>query len=368
VSGVQQGDAAVHQFVPMLHLGDAVGGHTLAVQAELRARGLASEIYVELEDPETAGRTRRAIDYPGDAATGDVLVYQMATASDLAPWLLRRPEPLVVNYHNLTPPALFAPWDNSLARHQVVAMGQLAALARRARLGIAVSEFNRADLVAAGFAETAVVPPVVTLTAASDGPAVAASAGRASRPGGRRWLSVGRLAPNKAFEDVVAALLWQRSICHPDATLRVVGRAAVPSYASALARWTAELGLAGAVRFEGRLSDEELRAAYDDADVLVVTSEHEGFCLPVVEAMAHGVPVVAYRQGAVPEVLSDAGVLLDDKDPRTIAAAVERLAADEGHRRAVVAAGFARLPELGLRDAGQHLVDRLLAARSAAGT
>lgn len=354
---------AVHQFVPMLHRGDAVGHHTLALQRLLVAAGVHSTIWVEHDDPDTADLTRPADGYPAEATPGDVLVYQLATASDLAGWLASRPETLVVNYHNVTPPELMAPWDNALALHQVAARRQVAELAGRAALGVAVSAFNQADLTEAGYGATAVVPPVTDL------PSGAPTAPTA-RPGRPRWLAVGRLAPNKAVEDVLAALACERATTGSDADLVVVGRPSVGAYAAALHRWAAELGLTDAVTFAGALSDDDLDAAYRSADVLVVMSDHEGFCLPVVEAMARGLPVVAYRQGALAEVLGPelaaAGALVDDKDPPTVAAAVRRVTGP-AVRGEVVAAGRRRLAELDLASAGPRLVELLLEVRDGAG-
>jgi len=357
--------SGIHQFVPMLHVGDAVGRHATALQGLLRDRGIESEIYVELEDPETSGRTRRAAAYPEQASPGDLLVYQLATASDLAGWLASRPEPLVVNYHNITPPELFAPWDDGLARHQVKARFELQALASRASLAVAVSEYNRAELVDACFSATAVVPPIVELPAPAP-PRFAWVDHSRPRRRGARWLSVGRLAPNKAVEDTLAALLAYRLLHDPDAELVVVGKAAMPSYSAALHGYAADLSLAGAVRFAGKVDDQALAAAYAAADVLVVSSEHEGYCLPVVEAMAAGLPVVAYREGALHEVLGEAGVLLETKDPVVVADAIHRLQADDDWRERVVGAGHARLPALGLAGAGPRLVDLLVAARDGA--
>ncbi|HVX22278.1 MAG TPA: glycosyltransferase [Acidimicrobiales bacterium] len=387
VHGAEVRQAGVHQFVPMLHVGDAVGRHTLAIRDRLRSRGVPSEIYVELDDPETADQTRPASTYPESARPDDVLVYQFATASALVDRLMARPERLVVNYHNVTPPPLFSPWDTGLVLHQLRARGELARLAGRAALGVAVSEVNRADLVQAGFAATEVVPPVVDLPGAGDsvgGQAGGRTGGQAGsragsqagdQPAGRQearrhgaqWLAVGRLAPNKAVEDVIAALLAYRAKYDPAAELLVVGKPAVPSYVAAVHRYVADLGLTGAVRFTGRVDDDELAAAYRSADVLVVSSEHEGFCLPVVEAMARGLPVVAYREGALPEVLGNAGVLLGSKGPVVMADAIRRLQVDDGWRATLVAAGLARVPALGLDSAGDRLVDLLLGVRDREG-
>ncbi len=353
--------SGVHQFVPMLHVGDAVGQHTLALQVLLRGAGVDSEIYVERADPETAAITRLARSYPDAASAGDVLVYQFATESVLVPWLVARAEPLVLNYHNVTPAELFAPWDNALARAQLRAQNQLPLLAGRALLGVAVSEFNRADLVASGFGATVAIPPVL---AGHPWASSAPQPERAAAPDqGCRWLVVGRLAPNKAVEDVINALFVYRRIYDARATLTVVGKPAVAPYAAALADQVAALGLLDAVIFAGRVGDARLAEEYRRADVLVVTSEHEGFCLPVVEAMAHDLPVVAYRRGALPEVLGDAGVLVERKDPATVAGAVSRVCSERQLRRELVAKGRLRLPALGLATAGERLVSLLVAVR-----
>ena len=128
-----QAVSAIHQFVPMLHRSDAVGRHTLALRDVMAARGIASRIYVELVDPDTATETRPFASYGEEAAPGDVLVYQFATASGIASWLAGRPETLVVNYHNVTPPEFYVPWDNVMAWHQVRAQTELRRLAPRCR-------------------------------------------------------------------------------------------------------------------------------------------------------------------------------------------------------------------------------------------
>ena len=253
-----------------------------------------------------------------------MLLYQFATASDLAGWLVERPETLLVNYHNITPPDAFAPWDNTLARHQVQALGELDALARRGagggRLGVEPGRpggrrLRRHRRGAPGGRPARQV-------AGTGGPrAGGRGAGRAlahRRPAGPE--QVGRGHPGRP--------LVARADHDPATELTVIGRPAVPAYAGALRRYAAELGVGGAAHFVGHVDDAALDAAYAAADVLVVASEHEGFCLPVVEAMARGLPVVAYRQGALPEVLGDAGTLLETKDPATLAAAAHRLGAD----------------------------------------
>jgi glycosyltransferase involved in cell wall biosynthesis len=147
------------------------------------------------------------------------------------------------------------------------------------------------------------------------------------------------VAPNKAIHETVIALMVTRAHRDPEATLLIVGKPAIASYDAALHRYVAEMGLQDAVTFAGHASDATVAAAYAQADVLVVTSQHEGFCVPVTEAMAVGLPVVAYAQGALPEVLGAAGVLVDSVDPYGLAATIADLLADPARCRELAAAG-----------------------------
>jgi glycosyltransferase involved in cell wall biosynthesis len=355
--------SGVHHFVPVLHRGDAVGRHTLRLREASRKRGFRSEIFVDTVDDETANETLPVLSYPERAEPGDVVVYQFATASAMAPWLAGRTDTLVVNYHNVTPPELMAPWDNHLALGQLRAQGDLRLLAPRTALAVADSVYNEGHLTAAGFVRTAVVSPSAALpalvevdgSAAAPDPSVVA----AGPSGGTRWLAVGRVSPNKALEHTIAALAVARAHGDPETTLQLVGKPATDSYVAALHRYVAELGLAGAVQFTGHASDATVASAYGRADVLVVTSEHEGFCVPVVEAMAAGVPVVAFDQGAVPEVLGGAGVLVADKDPYALAAAIAAVLRDTPRREDRIAAGRHRMAALRLDTAAERFVDLL---------
>jgi glycosyltransferase involved in cell wall biosynthesis len=354
--------SGIHQFVPMLHRADAVGRHTLRLRDIAAARGIPSHIYVEMDDPETAAETRPFTRYADEAAPGDVLVYQFATASALGAWLGARAETLVVNYHNVTPPEYYAPWDNGMARHQLLAQSQLRELAPRAALGLAVSFFNEAELRQAGFGRTAVVPPAAIVPTRS-GPDAAVARGAPLPAVGARWLSVGRLAPNKSIELAVMALLVARAHHDPAATLQVVGRSVVPSYTDALHRFVDDMGLGAAVGFSGALSDAALASTVAEADVFVLSSRHEGFGVPVLEAMTCGVPVVANNAGALPEVVGDGGLLVDATDPYAVADAVARLGRQADVRRSLAGAAARRLEALDLPSAGDRAID-LVAALS----
>ena len=237
--------SAIHHFVPVVHRGDAVGRHTLRLRDATRARGMDSEVFVDTVDPDTQHETSPVLSYADRARPGDIAVYQFATASAMAPWLASQSMPLVVNYHNITPPELLAPWDNHLALGQVHAQAELQLLASRAALAVADSAYNETHLRAAGFARTAVVPPSADLGAS----ALTAAERHAPPTTGARWLCVGRVAPNKAIEHVVAALAVTRAHHDPAATLRIIGKPATAAYHTALQQYVAEMGLSAADPF-----------------------------------------------------------------------------------------------------------------------
>jgi len=329
---------AVHQFVPTLGSG-AVGTHTLLLQRILRDMGLESDIYAEdVQGLDVAAR--RVRDHR--AGRGDeLLVYQSAIGSVTADYLGSLAAPLVVDYHNITPVAYG--WDAAERYGLMWGRAQLRRLASRAELGLSDSHYNERELVEAGYRATAVAPVLVEVGHVAPDAATVEQLAATRR--GLEVLFVGRIAPNKAQHDLIAALAAYRRVYDSGARLHLVGADAVPRYRTALDGLVADLGLADAVRFHRGVSDAQLAAHYAGADVFVCLSEHEGFCVPLLEAMHHRLPVVAYAAAAVPETLAGAGVVLADKSPLTVAAALHALDTDDHLRAALVAAGTARLDD-----------------------
>jgi glycosyltransferase involved in cell wall biosynthesis len=347
----------VHQVLPVLAPHDAVGNHTLQVRDALRQAGFESEVFAEHRIGHHRGTGQALTDLPEGTAAPDLLIYQSSTGSSAVEVLLRRSDPLVVNYHNITPASFFEPWDDQAASSMRRARTQLGSLARRSRLAVADSPFNAAELTELGYAPVVVSPLLLDLDArlAAPDPAVAEHLARTRR--GRHWLFVGRLAPNKCQHDLIAAFAAYRALYDDGARLTLIGSEAAASYSDALYGLVDDLDLNAAVTFTGAVSDAELAAYYDDADAFVCLSQHEGFCVPVLEAMRHDVPVVARAAGAVPDTAADAAVLVDDGSPHPVAAAVHSLLQDEPFRAALVAAGRGRVDAYSLESAREAFVD-----------
>jgi glycosyltransferase involved in cell wall biosynthesis len=180
---------------------------------------------------------------------------------------------------------------------------------------------------------------------------------RDRRDGGTELLFVGRIAPNKAQHDLVSMLAAYRRFHDPRARLRLVGGSSSNGYLTALRNYIRELGLGDAVTLTGAVSAAALAAYWRHADVFVVASEHEGFCVPLLEAMHHSVPIVAYGAAAVPETLAGAGLVLRDKRAAVFARAVARVVDDSRLREHLVSAGHARLHDFDVATSRRKLLD-----------
>ncbi len=351
---------AVHQFVPALLPRDATGHHTLALRDALRSAGWDSDIYVEAAHDELAAEATYFERYPERSRRGDILLYQLGTASPLAEFLLGRPERLVLDYHNVTPASFYAGWEEHTREKVARAREQVAALAPRAVLGIADSAFNAAELDRLGCPETAVIPILVDVERSVPRPDPGERAQLAAEHGARTvLLFVGRISPNKYQHHLVGALWLYRRWFDPGARLHLVGPSVTPSYAGAVAAYARELGLADAVRHGEDLTAAQLAAWYEDADVFVCLSRHEGFCIPLLEAMWSGLPIVALDTGAVGETLGGAGLLVTTSRPSTVAVAVDRVRRDPVLAGRLASSGRRRLDAFSAPTTAQRFLEVL---------
>ena len=245
--------------------------------------------------------------------------------------LLERPNPTMLVSHNVTPSRYFWELEPSEAVRCALAPLQLADLARRVRLAAGVSEYNAADLRAAGARQVEVIPVLLDrqrLGPASDG----------LPDGPPTILFVGRLAPHKRQDLLIRAFAMYRRHRAPDARLVLVGVPVSPRFERALRQLAAQVA-PSAVTIESGVSAERLAALYRSAHAFLCLSEHEGFCIPLLEAFHFGVPVIARSVAGVPEVVGDAALLLDDSDVAVVAellhlAVTDRELREELSRRA----------------------------------
>jgi glycosyltransferase involved in cell wall biosynthesis len=323
---------AVHQAVAALSPGDALGRLTFEIRAALRDLGLRSEIFAGSVHDELGGEAE-PVERLADAAHGEAVLLHYAIASPVTDAVLATDARRGLIYYNLTPEPYFLGvsrrnWDR--VRH---ARLELPWLAEWFDVAVAHSEYSRSDLLDAGFTRTAVLPAIVSPPAAA----------LPHRPEPALVLGVGRIAPHKRWELALRAMAVLRRD-RLDAHFELVGSAdEMEPYAAALE--VMRLRLDTGAHVAGRVDDAALEAAYARATVLLMTSAHEGFGIPLLEAMIRGVPVVATAHGAVPEVLDGAGLLCGD-DPVEIAATLATVCRDRDLQRILTERGRRRAAQL----------------------
>lgn len=314
----------VHQFVPCLLPMDAVGNHTLGVHAALDRAGVRNDIWAIAIHPtlDSYGRPYLEFGHRNGGKSGRaVALYEAASvAGHLVDYFLELRGPKAVYYHNLTPPEFFDPFDAEVARGLRQARQEVERVAAVSKVGIAASAFNAAELQRLGVPDITVIPPYLAPRRPQTPDPDRLEELRAEKRG-IDLLFVGRLAPNKGHEHLIRTVAALRSSADPNTRLFLVGGEGPKLYMRALRRLADQLA-PDAVVFTGPVSDRELAAHYATADIFLSTSEHEGFGLPLFEAMRADLPVIALDRAAVAETLGGAGVLVGSTDPRTIAEVV----------------------------------------------
>ena len=337
--------------------GDAIGNEVLEIRDVLRGAGFDSEIFVELIDPRMAAEVRPYQQYREIASPDNVAILHYSLGARVSALVREIPDRIVLLYHNITPARWFAPYNFGLARDCAAGRVELASLRERCALALGDSEYNRRELQQLGFEPTGVLPLMLDLDS-FDGPADPIVLRRYDddRP---NWLFVGRVVPNKCFEDILRAFAYfQRYVDHRARLLLVGEYRTFAPYYDALARLADRLGL-DEVHFTGHVTKAELNAYYRVADLFVCMSEHEGFCVPLFEAIHRDLPVLAYAAAAVPHSTGEGVLLLHDKSPEFVAETAAALLEDGTLRARLLARQRRTLALVGRDRVARRLLEAL---------
>jgi len=347
----------IDQWVPALHRGDAIGDSARLMRDAFRSWGHEADVWSPDIDPDLEGEGRPYAEFGSIAGGGadHVVLLHYALPSPLSDDLLAFGGRRVLLHHNVTPPSFFAPWDPEMVRICARGREEVGRFRGRVHLALADSEFSRRELEEEGFERTGVLPIYLDFARYREEP------GRVMRrmldDGRTNILFVGRLAPNKRQEDLVRLASYWKRFLSPAVRLVLVGRFPRRStgeghplrahYHDALQAFAYEEGLTPEeVFFAGHVDHDDLLACYAAAHVFVSMSEHEGFGVPLVEAMLMGVPVLARRAGAVAWTLGEGGVTFEGREIAEIAEMARVLVTDSAVRGRVLAAQERRLAAL----------------------
>lgn len=341
-------------LTPRLDMRDAVGNDILGMETVLKEQGYDCRIFAEGWN--TDRRVYHVRKLPAFLKNpGDILIYHYSIGWERALQLFRDLKcRKVLRYHNVTPPEFFEPYHAGIANSCRLARRLLPDfLAAGCDLFLSNSEFSRRDLIASGApAELCfVVPPFHQIDFLFDLEPDLATLGEYSMnfPSAiTNILMVGRMVPNKGYDALIRAFALYHLHYNPTSRLVLTGKLdpQLETYYTELRENIAEHGLAEAVVFTGVVPDAVLKALYLSANLFMTMSEHEGFCVPLVEAMALKIPIVALGSSAIPETLGDGGLIWEDADPHVMAASLNKILSDPDLAYNLGEAGFARYEKL----------------------
>lgn len=336
--------ATIYQLVHTLSYGDAISGEALALRRCLRDLGHSSEIFAINTHPNYIGETRDYRELATIECDEVWLHYSIGSPLNALYRNMHGCQRTLI-YHNLTPSKWFGGVNPRIARDIESGLSELGALCKLSNRLLADSSFNASEL--SGFGASAQILPLPLDPLRWQVQANPGIAQLVKREGGVQILHVGRLAPNKCIEDIVRTFYFVHHHLRPNSRLWLVGiDIDTEVYSFSVKRLAQELKLEQAINFCGCLADSEVRALYENCSVYMCMSEHEGFCLPLLEAMHFGLPLIAYESSAIPETVADGGILVSRKSPAELAELVVELSENRRLRQKVTQAGFARVKEL----------------------
>ena len=335
----------VIQIIPSVGYGDAVGNDCLAIAKALSAMGYKTGVYAKVIDKRIREGLVQDFSKLPRLSRDDVVILNHCTGRDLCESFKKMNGRKMMIYHNITPPRFFEGFSREMAENLSEGYGQTRALASAVEYCMPISEFNASDLRNMGYTCPMFIRPVLIPFDDYKKSPDKSVMDKYGRDGFTNILFVGRLVPNKKQEDVIKAFAYYQKNVNERSRLFLVGNdRGMEKYSSALKRYALALGCENVV-FTGHTGFEEILAYYRLADVFLCMSEHEGFCVPLVEAMFFDIPIIAYDSCAVPETLGGSGVLIKDKDPVFVSMLMDRLVRDKELREKIIEGQRERLKD-----------------------
>ncbi len=330
-----QGKQRIIQIVASLNFGDAVGNDVRAIARALNEAGYATGIFTMAVHPKIKDEGVYLINMLPELNENDLIIYHYATADELADIIKEAPCKVVLRYHNVTPPAFFHGYDEGAEKVTREGLDEIADLKEAIDYGIVVSDFNKKDLIDMGYqCPIAVAPILIPLKDYEQEPDKDVVTRYSD--GKTNIVFVGRIVPNKKFEDVIACFAAYKEKYDPTARLFLVGNyQETDTYYQYLQEYIKKCGVKDVI-FPGHIAFNAILAYYKIADLFLCMSEHEGFCVPLVEAMFFETPIVAYASTAIPGTLGGSGVLVETKEPEAVAEKMHQVITDQAYREEII--------------------------------
>jgi len=347
----------VHQFATSLSYGDAISNEMMEIRKVLKEKGYRSEIFVKFFDPRMAKHSKDYREYKKYSSSKNVVIFHFSIGSPVSKVFFRIPDKKIMIYHNITPYEYFLDYHRILTRECYKGRLEINLFIDKVDLALGDSEFNRRELERVGYRNTGVLPLLLDF----------AKFDRSGDPVVKKIFSdnkftlffVGRVIPNKKFEDVIKTFHFYKKYFNQDSRLILAGDyRGMEQYLAGLQDLVQKLELED-VHFTGHLSFPELVAYFNTADVYLSMSAHEGFGVPLLEAFYKRIPVVAFAAGAVEETMNSGGILLRDKDFAAVAALLNELHLDRRLREKVIMSQEKALEKYALSNVSRILLKNI---------
>lgn len=313
--------------MPAFHYGDAIGNSAWCLHEFLLEQGIDSRIIGLTIDENMKGKAAFFRDYKENPASLKILHY--AIPSQLTDFFLQAKGKKVMVYHNVTPSHFFADFSVDLVKFTHEGRVHLERLSDCFDISIAVSNYNAGELKALNFNNVKVFPLMIRL----DDYAKPHSAAYYNllKDERKNIIFVGRITPNKKIEDLIKILFFYKKYLSPSVRLIIAGNpATLPKYFYAVRDLASRFYLSSDdIVFTGHIRFDELLSVFKLGDLYISMSEHEGFCLPLIESCYFRIPLIAYDACAISETLRGAGVLVKEKNYEYIAALAEQVMYDD---------------------------------------
>ena len=334
----------IHQIHPTVSYGDAIGNDIVEIQSVLRKLGYNSNIYAQYIHPKMHG-VKNYVEYKKNSPSKNILImhYSIGYGADLLAFVKSLPDKKILIYHNITPPEYYRNINSEYEYHIKIGREEIRDFRNIVELALGDSEFNRQELVKLGFKNTGVLPIIIELNkygVHGDQKII-----RKYNDNIVNILFVGRVGPNKKIEDIIKCFYYYNKYLNSKSRLFLVGSYdGMDKYYDKLKLLANKLNLKK-VYFTGHVSFEELISYYKLADVFITMSEHEGFCVPLLESMYFKIPIIAYNSTAIPYTLGDSGILVNKKDYEEIAEMINLLVEETELRNKIIKKQNERLKE-----------------------
>jgi glycosyltransferase involved in cell wall biosynthesis len=303
--------------MPSISYGDAISNHALEIRSILKAWGYESEIYAQHIHPKLSNIARAYTGYKKVSSAENGLIFHFSIGSEISQFVKILPDKKILIYHNITPPIFFSGVNDTIAHLLRRGREELAEYHDRVDLALGDSEYNRKELTEIGFKRTGVLPLIVDYDKYAQEPDYKIL--NEFRDDYTNLIFVGRISPNKKQEDVIKIFYYFNKFNDPQSRLFLIGSyQGTEKYLIQLKELIEKLNLKN-VYFTGHVEFEELLAYYKLADLFISMSEHEGFCVPLLESMHFGIPIIAYNSSAIPYTLNGTGILVNEKRYEEIA-------------------------------------------------